>query len=161
MREVLFSLHDGRRQAVQRRPNRVGADPVLAVREAGSELDPIKQLERAAVRGLAVDDAAELVGEQQTDLAAAEVLADAPDDGTGSPCQPATVVYVALIRDVKDLGAQTRAGAAAPRADDVVAHAGGPAGEPGSIEKHADGVGAVLRLTPKPLGHRLLTAPAK
>src|SRR4051812_39330854 len=108
MREVLFALHDGRRQAVQRRPNRVGANPVLAVREAGSELDPIKQLERAAVRGLAVDDEAELVGEHQTDLAAAEVLADAPDDGTGSPCQPTTIIYVALVRHVKNVGAQAR-----------------------------------------------------
>jgi hypothetical protein len=102
--EMLGPGHHGRRLLRDRGADRVGPDQVLAVQEAGRELDVIEPGQDAAVGGPAVDDLAARVGEQQAHAGAFELIGHLVQDRGRGPAQRAVLVEVRLIGHLEVVG---------------------------------------------------------
>ena len=118
---MLLAGHQSRAAACDRGADRVRADLLFPVAEAGGELDAVEPACRVVVGHPAGEDPGPLIGQQQPDPGAVQVAPHLVENRSGCPAEPTAVIYVTVVGHLEPVGAQPRARATVPGGDDFVA----------------------------------------
>jgi hypothetical protein len=119
---MFFDGHQCQATARDRRADRVRADLLFPVPEAGGEVNAVEQPCRVVVGRPAGQDPGPLIGQQKPNPG---VPSRSPphlvENRSGCPAEPATVIYVGVVGHLEPFGSQPRAGTTLPGGDDFVA----------------------------------------
>ena len=125
--EMFLADHQCRAATCDRRADRVRADLLFPVPVARSELDAVEQAGRVVVGYPAGENPRPLIGQEEPDPGAVQVVSHPVEHWSCCPAKPATGIHVSVVGHLESVGPQARAGATLPRPDDLVAQRTGRA----------------------------------
>ena len=118
--EMFLAGHQCRATACDRRADRVRADLLFPVPEAGGEVNAVEQPCRVVVGRPAGQDPGPLIGQQKPNPGAVQVTPHLVENRPGCPAEPAMVIHVSVVGHLEPFGSQPRAGTTLPGGDDFV-----------------------------------------
>jgi hypothetical protein len=125
--EMFLADHQCWTAACDRRADRVRADLLFPVPVAGGELDTVEQAGRVVVGHPAGENPSPLIGQEEPDPRAVQVVPYPVEHWSGCPAEPTTIIQVSVVGHLEPVRPQARAGTTLPRPDDLVAQKTRPA----------------------------------